>query len=123
MVRENSGLIKSLSLCFNLESDCTHKPPWKKQRENEIINRDGKAIDLHIYYVEEQHKHALHEVDKQAATKLLSASRASNLRVMAYREYYLALRNTATFIRRSTNLYLTATMLGTPIQVHVNTNV
>ena len=55
-------------------------------RENEIINRDGKAIDLCIYYVEKQHKQALGEVDKQAATKLLSASWATNLYVVAYRD-------------------------------------
>lgn len=55
-------------------------------RENEIINRDGKEIDLCIYYVEKQHKQALCEVDKQAATKLLSASWATNLCVVAYRD-------------------------------------
>lgn len=69
---------------------------------------------MHIYYVEEQHKHALHEVDKQAATKLLSASRASNLCVMAYREYYLALRKMVTFKKYCTNLYLTATKYTYP---------
>ena len=58
----------------------------KRQRENEIINRDGKAIDLCIYYVEKQHKQALREVDKQAATKLLSASWATNLCVVASRD-------------------------------------
>ncbi len=54
-------------------------------RENEIINRDDKAIDLCIYYVEKQHKQALRKVDKRAATKLLSASWATNLCVVAYR--------------------------------------
>lgn len=38
-------------------------------RENEIINGDGEAIDLCIYYVVEQHKQALREVDKRACHK------------------------------------------------------
>lgn len=67
------------------------KKKKKKERRgveggNEIINRDGKEIDLCIYYVEKQHKQALCEVDKQAATKLLSASWATNLCVVAYRD-------------------------------------
>lgn len=57
-------------------------------RENEIINRDGKEIDLCIYYVEKQRKQALCEVDKQAATKLLSASWATNLCCGLQRRYY-----------------------------------
>lgn len=68
----------------------------KTARENKIINRDGKAIDLCIYYVEEQHKQALREVDKQAATKLFSTSWAPNLCVVAYRDYYLLLKKKAT---------------------------
>lgn len=64
----------------------------KNARGNKIINRDGKAIDLCIYYVEEQHKQALREVDKQAATKLFSASWATNLCVVAYRDFFLLLR-------------------------------
>lgn len=55
--------------------------------ENEIINRDGKAIDLCIYYVEKQHKQTLGEVDKQAATKLLLASWATNLCGLQRRHY------------------------------------
>lgn len=39
-----------------------------------------------IYYVEKQHKQALREVDKQAATKLLSASWATNLCAVAFRD-------------------------------------
>lgn len=72
----------------------------KKKRGNKIINRDGKAIDLCIYYVEEQHKQALREVDKQAATKLVSASWATNLCVVAYRDYFLLLKKKATLKKK-----------------------
>lgn len=47
------------------------------------------ATHLCIYYAEKQHKQALCEGDKQAATKLLSASRATNLCIVANRDYKL----------------------------------
>ena len=37
------------------------------------------AVDVCMYYVAKQHKQALRKVDKQAVTKLFSASWATNL--------------------------------------------
>jgi len=50
---------------------------------DEIINRDGEALDVCIYYVEKHHKRALREADKQAARDAALGQPATNLRVVA----------------------------------------